>query len=101
MSDDSADKEQWERIRNHFPEEHIPDGTSWTQADPDPTCFRSCMHRKLPQILGADLNCSESSSLKCLQLDQDSTLKRVYSHVEEGCTNVFTSGQRGAFLATC
>jgi len=26
MSDDSADNEQWERIRNHFPEEHIPDG---------------------------------------------------------------------------
>ena len=22
--------EQWERIREHFPEEHYPDGSSWS-----------------------------------------------------------------------
>src|SRR5262249_29916964 len=43
MSDDSADKRAVGAHRDSFPGRAHPRWTSWTQADPDPTCFRSCI----------------------------------------------------------
>src|SRR5262249_26443252 len=43
MSDDSADKRAVGAHPESFSGRAHPRWTSWTQADPDPTCFRSCI----------------------------------------------------------
>src|SRR5262249_1499073 len=43
MSDDSADKRAVGAHQESFSGRAHPRWTSWTQADPDPTCFRSCI----------------------------------------------------------
>src|SRR5215831_3225432 len=43
MSDDSADKRAVGAHPESFSGRAYPRWTSWTQADPDPTCFRSCI----------------------------------------------------------
>src|SRR5262249_26822965 len=43
MSDDSADKRAVGAHPESFSGRAHPGWTSWTQADPDSTCFRSCI----------------------------------------------------------
>src|SRR6478736_6024594 len=43
MSDDSADKRAVGAHPDSFSGRAHPRWTSWTQADPDPMCFRSCI----------------------------------------------------------
>src|ERR1700758_2728476 len=43
MSDDSADKRAVGAHPESFSGRAHPRWTSWTQADPDPMCFRSCI----------------------------------------------------------
>jgi transposase len=43
MSNDSANKRQWARIRNHFPEEHIPDGRPGRKPIPTRCVFEAVL----------------------------------------------------------
>src|SRR5215510_12809953 len=60
MSDDSADKRAVGAHPESFSGRAYPRWTSWTQADPDPTCFRSCIvdtqHRRAVAYAAAKLS---------------------------------------------
>src|SRR5262245_35376926 len=85
MSDDSADKQAVGAHPESFSGRAYPRWASWTQADPDPTCFRSCIvdtqHRRAVAHAAAKLSNYKSVHRRFQIWCRNEVLRRVLMDV--------------------